>query len=157
MANPPQFRISNKCCDWAKKNIAKGYKKENNIDLNVIGLRRAEGGARQLRYKNCFDQKENGISEYRPIWWYTDEDKKSYEDACGIIHSECYTKYGLTRTGCSGCPFGRNFEEELAIIEEHEPKLFKAVNNIFKNSYDYTRKYREFVKMMNAKTRGVKS
>ena len=52
---------------------------------------------------------------------------------------------------CSGCPYGRDFEEELRIIEEHEPKLYKAVNNIFKDSYEYTRKYREFCREMNLK------
>ena len=37
------------------------------------------------------------------------------------------------------------FEEELKIIHDHEPNLFKAVNNIFKDSYSYTREYKEFV------------
>ena len=52
---------------------------------------------------------------------------------------------------CSGCPYGRDFEEELKIIEKYEPKLYKAVNNIFKDSYEYTRKYREFYREMNKK------
>lgn len=65
--------------------------------------------------------------------------------------SKCYTEYGLKRTGCAGCPFGRDFEYELEVIQKYEPKLYKAVNNIFGDSYEYTRKYREFVKKMNKK------
>ena len=65
-----------------------------------------------------------------------------------ITHSKCYTEYGLKRTGCAGCPFGRDFEQELDVIANYEPKLYKAVNNIFGDSYEYTRKYREFVKRM---------
>lgn len=153
-ANPPQFNVSNKCCYYVKKTPAEDYKKKFKVELNVTGMRKSEGGARSKMIKSCFTEKEDGISEYRPIWWYTDEDKKSYEEAFGIVHSACYTKYGLRRTGCAGCPLGRNFEDELRVIEEHEPKLYKAVCNVFGKSHEYTRQYREFVKMMNSKKRG---
>lgn len=52
--------------------------------------------------------------------------------------------YGLHRTGCAGCHYGKDFEFELEIIKEHEPKLYNAVNNIFKDSYEYTRMYHKF-------------
>jgi len=52
---------------------------------------------------------------------------------------------------------GRDFEQELKVIETYEPKLYKAVNNIFGDSYEYTRKYREFVKRMKAKESGQMS
>ena len=68
-----------------------------------------------------------------------------------IENSKCYTNYGLKRTGCAGCPFGRDFEKELEIIERYEPKLFKAVNNIFGDSYEYTRQYKEFRKQKTQK------
>lgn len=77
--------------------------------------------------------------------------KQAIKDAYDIEHSKCYTEYGLKRTGCAGCPFGRDFEYELEVIQKYEPKLYKAVNNIFGDSYEYTRKYREFVKKMNKK------
>lgn len=57
----------------------------------------------------------------------------------------CYTKYGMTRTGCVGCPFNRKLLDELSIIEEHEPKMLKAVSHVFKDSYEYTRMFREYV------------
>lgn len=50
---------------------------------------------------------------------------------------------------CCGCPYSRDFENELNILKEHEPKLHKAVSNIFGKSYQYTKKYREFAKEMN--------
>lgn len=55
----------------------------------------------------------------------------------------------MTRTGCAGCPYGKNFEQELAVLEKHEPKLYAAATSIFKDSYEYTRKYRAFQKQMN--------
>ena len=81
---------------------------------------------------------------------YLSDTKKIYEEHYNIEHSRCYNEYGLKRTGCAGCPFGQNFESELLAMKDHEPELFKAVNYIFKNSYEYTRKYRKFVAEMKS-------
>ena len=129
----------------------KKYIKDNPVDLHVVGLRKAEGGLRATAYKSCFDNNVGTFDNYRPLFWYKDEDKLDYEKSCGIVHSECYTKYGLKRTGCAGCPFGKDFEYELEIIEKYEPKLYKAVNRIFGESYEYTRRYRQFQKEMNSR------
>ena len=147
--NPPTFKISNKCCTYAKKNSVKKYLKENPTDLHLVGVRKAEGGVRTTNYKSCFDRNVGEPDNYRPLFWFKDSDKLDYEKQRNVIHSKCYTEYGLKRTGCAGCPFGRNFEQELKIMEEYEPKLFKAVNNIFGDSYEYTRKYKEFCDMMD--------
>lgn len=143
MANPPDFRISAECCKHAKKDTAKHFNKEFEPDAVFIGIRRSENGARSTAYKNCFTPGTDH-DNYRPIFWLTDEDKVVYEKCFDVTHSDCYKVYGLTRTGCAGCPFGSNFENELKIIEEYEPKLYKAINNIFGKSYDYMRRYREF-------------
>lgn len=149
--NPPTFMISNKCCHYAKKLAAKRAKEEYACDLNIVGIRKAEGGVRAVAYKNCFTSNCGTPDEYRPIFWYKDADKKAYEKAYSIVHSKCYTEYGLQRTGCSGCPYGRDFEYELEVIKKYEPNLFAAVNHIFGDSYAYTRKYRQFCKEMNGK------
>lgn len=150
LENNPTFKISNKCCKYAKKYLIHNLLKEENYDLNIFGVRKSEGGIRTTAYKSCFDEADK-YDNYRPLFWYKDSDKEDYEKAYGIVHSDCYTEYGLKRTGCCGCPYGRDFEEELEVINEYEPKLYKAVNNIFKDSYEYTRKYREFRKMMENK------
>lgn len=154
--NPPRFKISSKCCQYAKKDVLHKLVANEGYDLNVFGVRRAEGGIRQTAYKSCFDENGDGYDNYRPLFWYTNSDKDDYESHYAIKHSKCYTEYGLERTGCAGCPFGRDFEKELEIIEKYEPKLFVAVNNIFGDSYEYTRKYREFCKEMDNKKRNKK-
>lgn len=152
LANPPDFPISNKCCEYAKKKPAKRIVKEHDADLDITGIRQSEGGIRSAAYKTCFSaSKSMGCDTYRPIFWYTDGDKRDYEKMFGVTHSRCYTEYGLRRTGCVGCPFNMRITEELAIIKEHEPNLYKAVIHIFGKSYEYTAKYRDFVKEMKAK------
>lgn len=144
IANHPSFKISNKCCHFAKKLVAKEFKEDNCVDLSLVGIRKAEGGARATAYKNCFTQKNDSPDEYRPIFWYKNDTKEIYEKEFDVIHSKCYSEYGLKRTGCAGCPFNRDFENELEVIKTYEPKLYIAVNNIFSDSYEYTRKYITF-------------
>lgn len=154
--NPPDFKISNKCCQYAKKDVAHKAIEANGYDLDILGVRKAESGVRSVAYKSCFDCNDNGCDEYRPVFWYEDADKKDYQSSFEIINSLCYSEYGLKRTGCAGCPYNKRFEEELQAIEEHEPKLYKAVNHIFAESYDYTRKYRIFANEMNEKEKSRK-
>lgn len=143
--NPPWFRISNKCCYYAKKRAAIRYQHFGGYDLDVYGVRKAEGGARQSAYKGCFSSVEDNCDEYRPIFWYLSETKKIYEQHYGIVHSKCYNEYGLKRTGCAGCPYGRSFEKELIAMNEFEPILYKAVCKIFSDTYLYTRMYRQYL------------
>lgn len=144
---PPQFRISNKCCHFAKKLVSQEVKRVYHCDLSITGIRKAEGGVRASAYKSCFSCNDGEADEYRPIFWYTKEQKERYSKHYGIQNSKCYTDYGLDRTGCAGCPFGKFYEHELYAIEKYEPKLLTAVNNIFKDSYEYTRLYKAFVDM----------
>lgn len=154
--SPPIFLISNKCCYFAKKIIAKHVKEKYDCDLSIVGVRKAEGGARGSAYKNCFSCNDDKADEYRPLFWYKNEDKKQYQENYNVQNSRCYTEYGLKRTGCAGCPFGKEFEFELEVIQKYEPKLYKAVNNIFGDSYEYTRKYREFCKKKNEELKSKK-
>ena len=40
---------------------------------------------------------------------------------------------------------------ELDVIHTYEPKLYKAVDNMWREVYDYTNKYHEFQRVMNLK------
>lgn len=153
IANPPTFNISDVCCTKAKKDCVHKAIKQFNPDMNCSGVRKSEGGARSSAYKNCFSPADDktSIDNYRPIFFLDDSDKLAYEQQYDVTHSRCYTEYGLKRTGCAGCPFNSKFEDELKVIEKHEPKLFTAVNNIFGESYEYTRAYRRFKEEMRSK------
>lgn len=143
--NPPDFKISGMCCQHAKKNPIHRVISEGGYDLSCVGIRKSEGGIRSSTYKTCFSEKPYcGADVFRPIFWLRDPDKEAYCEFYGVTHSQCYTEYGLIRTGCIGCPFGKRFEEELNVLEQYEPKLYKAAIGVFGKSYEYTRKYLEF-------------
>lgn len=148
--NPPtQTRFSADCCKYGKKDVLHDELKEGGYDLNITGMRKAEGGARSTVFKSCFKVNDDGCDMYMPVWWYSDKTKELYRKHYKISRSLCYEKYGLRRTGCAGCPYGRDFEKELEIIKTYEPNLYKAVNNIFGESYRYTRNYRRYVAFMS--------
>ena len=148
IANPPTFNISNQCCKYAKKDLAHDKLKQD-YDLHITGIRKAERGVRATAYKSCFDITNKGYDNYRVIFWFKDEDKMYYRKLFNVSHSKCYSAYGLKRTGCSGCPYGRDCKFELSVLEKYEPKLYKAVNNVFKDAYEYTKKYYEFRRNYN--------
>jgi 3'-phosphoadenosine 5'-phosphosulfate sulfotransferase (PAPS reductase)/FAD synthetase len=141
------FKVSGMCCDGAKKKPSKKYFAEKGIDLVIMGIRKSEGGARSSAYKNCYVQESHyPYSMYFPLFWWKNGTKELYESEHNVIHSKCYTEYGLKRTGCAGCPFNKHFDQELESIEKYEPKLTKGISNIFQPSYEWTRKYREYVR-----------
>ncbi len=147
ISHPPTFKVSSKCCDHLKKNIAKTYVKEHNIDLMLVGTRKSEGGIRSTAYKNtCFTKKDDGCDQYRPLYFWDNKEKELYKDYFSIRHSDCYEVYGLKRTGCVGCPFNLNVEKELELVKEYEPTMYKKAYNIFGKSYEYTALYKEFIK-----------
>jgi 3'-phosphoadenosine 5'-phosphosulfate sulfotransferase (PAPS reductase)/FAD synthetase len=159
ISNPPLFKISANCCTYAKKGVSKNLKKQYKADLEIIGVRKAEGGARATAYKNCFSEYEDSADEYRPLFWYTSQDKLDYEHWFKIKHSDCYEKYGMLRTGCACCPYGwvrENLKDELKVCEVYEPKLYKAVNNVFKDSYEYLDEFLKFRKEFKQKELGIK-
>lgn len=152
--SPP--KISAKCCQKAKKDPSEKYQKEHDFDMVCLGLRKAERGPRSQYFKNCFTSNADGkADDYRPIFWLTDKDKQDYKEHYCIRYSDCYEVWGMDRTGCPGCPYGKNFERELELMEKHEPKFYKAVWNIFGPSYEYTRGYLKFREEMKNKRKGV--
>lgn len=157
-ANPPAFPISDKCCQGAKKDTGALIDTEFQAGLKILGLRKAEGGVRATSITSCFSLDNNGFGNYRPLWFWSDADKAEYKEYYGVTYSDCYEVWGFKRTGCAGCPFNSRFEDELKVMEQYEPKMYTAANNIFGQSYEYTRAYRKFkeeqkqVKKLNGQT-----
>ena len=143
---PPDFKISAKCCDYCKKQIA--HQVEKDADMVITGERRDEGGMRSVPRKDntalCFTETANGKYRLRPLYYVSDKDKEWYKDRFEIRYSDAYEVYGLTRTGCCGCPISYKAVEDLEKISKYEPNVAKAAWNIFGRSYEYRKKYNEY-------------
>ena len=140
---PPDFPISAKCCDYCKKQVAHNVQKD--YEMIITGERRDEGGMRSVPRKDntalCFTETSNGQYRLRPLYYVSDSDKAWYKQYYGIRYSDAYEVYGLTRTGCCGCPISYKAIEDLEKIKPYEPNVVKAAWNIFGKSYEYRKKY----------------
>lgn len=147
---PPDFQISAKCCDYCKKQLA--HRVQKGYEMVITGERRDEGGMRSVPRSEqwnetntmCFAQSSDGKYRFRPLYYVTDKDKAWYKEYYGITYSDAYEVYGLTRTGCCGCPISYKAVDDLEKIRPFEPNVVKAAWNLFGKSYEYRRKYNEY-------------
>lgn len=143
---PPDFKISAKCCDYCKKQVAHEVQKD--YEMIITGERRDEGGMRSVPRKDntalCFTETSSGQYRFRPLYYVSDKDKAWYKERYGIRYSDAYEVYGLTRTGCCGCSISYKAIEDLEKIKPYEPNVVKAAWNIFGKSYLYRQKYNEY-------------
>lgn len=143
---PPDFIISAKCCDYCKKQVAHNVQKD--YAMIITGERRDEGGMRSVpRSDNtalCFTETSSGQYRLRPLYYVSDADKAWYKEYYGIRYSDAYEVYGLTRTGCCGCPISYKAVDDLELIRPYEPNIVKAAWNIFGKSYEYRAKYNQY-------------
>lgn len=155
---PPDFRISAKCCDYCKKHLA--HRIQKSYDMIITGERRAEGGMRSVPRKDssslCFTETSSGQYRLRPLYYVTDADKAWYKEYYGIRYSDAYEVYGLTRTGCCGCPISYKAVDDLEKIRPYEPNVVKAAWNIFGDSYRYRKQYNEYKQARMAEDRKKK-
>lgn len=136
-----QIKVSSMCCDVSKKKPLKQYQKEHDIDLAVTGERKAEGGARAVQNKSCFREADD-FDRYMPLFWWSDETKRIFKKTEGIRYSDCYEVWGMKRTGCVGCPFGKDTAHELELMFQYEPNLYKACMNVFGQAYELTDRFK---------------
>lgn len=145
---PPDFKISAKCCDYCKKHVA--HKVQKGYEMIITGERRDEGGMRSvprsgdLNSQMCFTETASGQYRLRPLYYVSDKDKEWYKETYGIRYSDAYEVYGLTRTGCCGCPISYKAVEDLELIGRFEPQITKAAWNIFGKSYLYRQQYNRY-------------
>ena len=144
--NPPAFPISAKCCDYCKKQIA--HQIQRPYEMVITGERRDEGGMRSVpRGDNtalCFGETGHGQWRLRPLYYVSDSDKAWYKEYYHIRYSDAYEVYGLTRTGCCGCPISYKAVDDLELIRPYEPNVVKAAWAIFGDSYRYRQQYNAY-------------
>ena len=116
---------------------------DNYCDLSIIGTRKLEGGIRQA-HNSCFNAGTKGVATYRPVFWFSNDDKRAFDNIFGIIHSECYSRYGLQRTGCAGCPFNPHVFTEMEQVRAFEEGIMNAAEKVFRPSYEYLKLFMEF-------------
>lgn len=119
-------KVSNKCCYYNKELPMMRYERETGKKA-IIGVRQSESRTRQAKYTSCM--RTNG--NFTPLYDFSDTLIDDVYKAFDIEIPSIYTF--VNRTGCAGCPYGRNCETELSLLPDLQRE---AAVKYFKESYD---------------------
>jgi len=118
-------KISSKCCYYLKKKPLMDYEKVSGRKA-IVGLRKGEGILRR-QFKSCFTKEK----KFMPILDLSDE---LMDKICMKYNIEIpYVYRHIRRTGCFGCPYGKNIIKELSLLNDAQRRFVKEY---FKESYD---------------------
>ena len=135
------LKCSDNCCRKMKKEPIKKWEKANGRFVAITGMRNSEGGER-ASIKGCILTDKNGmLHRFHPLIKVNDEwenwfIKEKHIDLCPIYQPP----YNFKRTGCKGCPFSLDLQEQLEIMELYMPNERKQCEIIWKPVYEEYRR-----------------
>lgn len=133
------FKISNKCCDKMKKEPLKQWMKEHKKTISIIGIMREEGGQRSGAL--CLAFKGDKLKSFHPLSPITKEWESWYIERNGIqLSAIYYPPYNFQRTGCKGCPFAVELQQELDTLQLYFPKEREQCERIWAPVYSEYRR-----------------
>ena len=137
-----KLKVSDQCCHKMKKETAAKWAKQNGKTITITGMRNGEGGIRASHGKGCAVFDENGgLVKFHPLKPVDDafEDwliKRENIELCRLY----YPPFNFKRTGCKGCPFSINLEDQLEVMEQLLPGEAKQCELIWGPVYAEYRK-----------------
>lgn len=135
-----KLKISDKCCLRMKEEPLGNWAKKNKKNCRILGIMPSEGGRRKTT--KCLAFKNNGkIVSFHPLAPVNKEWENWFIEKYKIDISDIYKPpYNFNRTGCKGCPFAINIQNELDTLEKYFPNERKQCEIIWKPVYDEYRR-----------------
>lgn len=135
-----KLKLSPYCCNKMKKDTIHKWEKENNRNIAMTGMKATEGGQRE-NIINCIITKKNKVVKFHPLIKVNDEWEEWFINKYNIKLCKLYYEpYNFKRTGCKGCPFALNLQEELETMEKYLPNERKQCENIWRPVYEEYRR-----------------
>lgn len=139
----PEFalKLSDNCCRKMKKEPIHKWEKASNRHIAMTGMRNSEGGERASISTCILTDKQGNLKKFHPLIKVNDQWENWFIDREQIKLCELYTHpYNFKRTGCKGCPFSLDLQEQLEIMERYLPNERKQCEIIWKPVYDEYRR-----------------
>lgn len=136
-----KLRISALYCVNMKEEPLQRWQKMMGRSIGITGLRQAEGGNR-VNVK-CLSMRETESTPrfFNPLSICDDDFIEWMIQKYDIkLPDVYYPPYNFERTGCKGCPFNMNLQDELDVLEKYFPKERKQCEAIWKPVYDEYRR-----------------
>lgn len=130
-----KLKVSDKCCYKLKKDIAHNYEKESKRFITLTGMMTEEGGQRENL--NCIiTDKDGKIKKFHPLVAVNKEFEEWYIQERKIELCELYyPPFNFNRTGCKGCPYSLDLQEQLDVMAVYLPEERKQCEAIWKPVY----------------------
>lgn len=135
------LKVSDRCCYELKKHPIQRYEKETGGSISILGLRMGEGGQR-ANHEGCtvFD-KNHSLKKFKPLNPCSNEFIEWYLHKRNIkLCSLYYPPYNFKRTGCKGCPYAIDLQDQLEVMEKYFPDERKQCELIWKPVYQEYRR-----------------
>ena len=141
MEDKCDLKISDQCCMELKKKPIHKWEKENNRFVALTGMRKEEGGTRQLIGGCVLTDKNGNLKKFHPLLVVSDEWEERFIKENQIEICELYKPpYNFKRTGCAGCPFSLDLQEQLEIMSQFLPNERRKCELIWQPVYNEYRK-----------------
>lgn len=136
-----KLKIGDNCCQRLKKDPVKRWEKQNGRHVAIIGVRKEEGGQR-VNIKGCILTDPKGhLKRFMPLLVVTEEWEDWFIKENKIRLCELYyPPFNFKRTGCKGCPFSLDLQEQLTTMELYLPKERAQCELIWKPVYEEYRR-----------------
>lgn len=134
------FKVSLECCHQLKKKPAHKYQIESGRSITITGMLREEGGAR-TNISCIVTSKDGNIKKFHPFAKVTNEFvswliQKENIELCELY----YPPFNFERTGCKGCPYNLNLQEDLEVMQRLLPNERNQCEIIWKPVYEEYRR-----------------
>lgn len=135
-----QLRLSDKCCYRLKKDIIHKWEKENNRKIAMTGMLSKEGGQRKYLSK-CIFTKQDKVVKFHPLLVCSTDFENYFIEKYDIeLCKLYYPPFNFKRTGCKGCPYSLDLQEQLDIMGKYLPEEKRQCERIWKPVYDEYRR-----------------
>lgn len=133
------FCMSDLCCYKLKKENAHKWQEESGKTITLTGIRAEEGGMRSVGGCTVFD--DGKLVKFHPLKvvdenWENEFVEKYNVKLCKLY----YPPYNFKRTGCRGCPFALDLQEQLDKMQEFLPNEEKACEMLWEPVYSEYRR-----------------
>ena len=134
------IKISNQCCYELKKKPIHKWQKDNNKPITITGMRKDEGGNR--KNISCVLTNSKGeLTHFHPLAIVSDEWEELFRERERVALCPLYCQpYNFKRTGCVGCVYNLNLQQDLETMERLLPNERKRCEAIWKPIYEEYRR-----------------
>jgi 3'-phosphoadenosine 5'-phosphosulfate sulfotransferase (PAPS reductase)/FAD synthetase len=134
------IKLSDKCCYEFKKKPFQQYESESGKTIALTGMRKEEGGLR-ANMRCIVTDKVGNIKKFHPLAVISEQWEEWYIKEKNIKLCKLYYEpYNFKRTGCKGCPYSLDLQEQLSVMELYLPNEAKQCETIWQPVYEEYRR-----------------